>query len=177
MTLKVIGGEVPMKWSLPEGFSITYPEPLPFSIFNAKVYVISAENPNGEDMNELNEEIDEKEKFFSQFSLKIRKEKHAIDGKMEFNPKCGTILTAGWHTLEVYFYPTNLFKYRNTIRTVRLLVNKGIVSLKWSKLLPIFESQDVTNTLNCINNQKLPGKYTYSTPTVASIDSESLKKG
>ena len=87
----------------------------------------------------------------------------SVPGTFAYNPAAGTILTAGSHTLNVTFTPTDTTDYSTSTASVSIVVNKATPTITWANPAAITYGTALGATqLNA--TASTPGTFLYSPP-------------
>jgi hypothetical protein len=120
------------------GKPLIYPDRLPEWLFCAKCVVVDPENP-----------------------AKMVE----IEGKYEYSPIAGMILSAGYHTLSVIFTPIQREKYHTSMTTKQIYIYKNILTLYWTKPYSLVNGEVLDqNVLNATVQPTIPGEFIYTPP-------------
>ena len=85
----------------------------------------------------------------------------SVPGTFTYTPVSGTVLSAGTHTLNVDFTPTDNANYSGTSRNVTINVNQATPKITWSNPADITYGTALSNTqLNA--SSSVPGTFTYT---------------
>jgi sugar lactone lactonase YvrE len=91
----------------------------------------------------------------------------SVPGTFAYTPSTGTILSAGFQTLQVLFTPTDTTDYKTATATVALAVNQATPVLTWATPAPITYGTALSGTqLNA--GASVPGTFVYN-PAVGTV--------
>ncbi len=122
-----------------EGCPIIYPDPLPSFLFCAKCLIHPIPGK----------------------SVEICE----VEGEYEYSIKPGTILPAGFHSIDVTFFPSDRKKYHTSSATQRIYIYPNLLSMSWKKPYSIIDGEALDETiLNCQVSPNPPGEMIYDPP-------------
>ena len=92
---------------------------------------------------------------------------NTLPGTFAYSPAAGTVLTAGQHTLNVTFTPTDAVDYTTATGSISIMVLQATPNLSWTTPAPIttataLSSAQLDATATDIHGNPLPGTFVYS---------------
>lgn len=133
LSVRVVGGAVPLRWDLPVDLTLQHPQPLPGRCFTAR----ALPGPDG---------------HFIAGTLKY----HQLEPEQ-------TVLPAGLVTLTASFDPLDKRRFRLTEVSRQVRVDRGQPLLTWAEPAPIREGDPLDDrVLSCESRPAVRGTFRYS---------------